>query len=55
MASVPTAPTSSTLDTIVHDVVLFGVLAASIFVKNPASQAKANTIIQALQPLLALL
>lgn len=47
--------TGQTVDTILHDVIAFGVVAASIFVKNPASQQHAVTIIQAIQPLLAMI
>ena len=42
-------------DVILHDVILFGTVAASIFVKNAASQERAGLIIQALAPLLPIL
>ena len=36
------------LETLIHDLIAFGFLAASIFVKNPASQEHAAKIIGAL-------
>lgn len=54
-----TTPTKETAgqiaDTILHDVITAGILAASIFVKNPASQQKAANIMQAIQQLLPML
>jgi len=37
------------LETLIHDLVALGILAASIFVKNPASQAHAAQIISVVQ------
>lgn len=42
-------------DTILHDVIATGILAASIFVKNPASQQTAANLINAVQQLLPML
>lgn len=48
----PAAPALTLEQTILHDLFLVGVAAASIFVKNPASQEKAATLIGILQQLL---
>jgi len=37
------------LETLLHDLIAFGIVAASIFVKNPASQAHAAQIISIVQ------
>lgn len=42
-------------DTILHDVIATGILAASIFVKNPAHQQTAANLINAVQTLLPML
>lgn len=42
-------------DTILHDVIAAGILAATIFVKNPASQQKASALIDAVSRLLPML
>lgn len=48
-----TKPTAGEIiDTVLHDVILTGVLAASIFVKNPAHQQTASLIINAISQLL---
>lgn len=46
---------NNTAINILNDIVAFGIAAASIFVKNPASQQHAATIIQTLTPLLAII
>lgn len=43
------------IDTVLHDVILTGVLAASIFVKNAAHQQTASLIINAMAQLLPVL
>lgn len=42
-------------DSIFHDVITAGLIAASIFVKNPASQQHAAQIIQAVNPLIQMI
>lgn len=49
-APVP-APTESLGQEILHDIFVLGIGAASIFVKNPASQQKAVTLVTILQGL----
>lgn len=46
---------SSTVDTIFHDVIAAGLIAASIFVKNPQSQERAANIINAINPLIEMI
>jgi hypothetical protein len=51
----PTAPAHTTgqiIDTILHDVLFAGSLAAMFFVKNPASQQKAAVLANGIQQLL---
>lgn len=50
-----TAPAETELQKILGDLFLIGAAAASVFVKNPASQARAGSIIAILQDLLPLL
>ena len=49
------ATAGAIVDTVLHDVILTGILAASIFVKNPAHQQTAASLIQAVQQLLPVL
>lgn len=54
-AAAPTAPAHTTgqiIDTILHDVLFAGSLAAMFFVKNPASQQKAAVLANGIQQLL---
>lgn len=44
-----------TIDTILHDIIAGGILAATIFVKNPNSQQKAALMIDAVNRLLPML
>jgi hypothetical protein len=61
MATTPTAPVTPhiasgvLIDTILHDVLIAGTLAASIFVKNPAHQQTAGAMINAVNVLLKFL
>ena len=45
-------PHVSVWNSIFHDLFVLGITAAAIFVKNPASQQKASTIVNTLQTLL---
>lgn len=42
-------------DTVLHDFVLLGMLAASVFVKNPQSRAKAGAIMNLVQQAMPIL
>lgn len=48
-------PAQSEASKIISELVVFGITAASIFVKNPATQQHAATIITALSPFLTAL
>lgn len=45
-------PTQTLEQKIIHDLFILGVTAASIFIKNPASQQKAGILIGILQDLI---
>lgn len=51
--SIPVPPPTSVANTLIHDLVLTGLTAASIFVKNPQSQAQAGALISLVNKLLA--
>lgn len=50
--SAPAHTTGQIIDTILHDVLFAGSLAAMFFVKNPASQQKAAVLANGIQQLL---